>query len=454
MTTLSPALAHVDPPSEPLDAFRLLRTAVRNPIEIWPRAVYRERVYRRRFAGRDVAFFCDPDLIRETLVDRADAFQKADTMRRALRPALGDALLTAEGADWRWQRRAASPIFRHERILAFAPQMIAAAETTRERWLAAGGAELDVAREMMLTTYDVIVRTMLGHDGIDAERVEHAVNDYLDPLGWVIAMSIARLPRWLPHPGRLRSDRARRFLRREIVGMIAKRRGAPEARDDLLALLLAARDPDTGHAMSDRDLADNILTFITAGHETTALALTWTFYLLDRRPEAAERIRAEIEQVTGGGALSAEHVAGLAYTRQVLQEAMRLYPPAAVVVREAVRPVRIGAEELPAGAQVYIPIYAVHRHELLWEAPDVFDPERFAPEAVKARHRYAYLPFGAGPRICIGMSFAMIEGVLILATLLRATRQSLRAGFEPELRLRVTLRPGRGMPMRIAPRRD
>jgi len=454
MTTLSPALARVDPPSEPLDAFRLLRTAVRNPIEIWPRAVYRERVYRRRFAGRDVAFFCDPDLIRETLVDRADGFEKADTMRRALRPALGDALLTAEGADWRWQRRAASPIFRHERILAFAPQMIAAAETTRERWLAAGGAELDVAREMMLTTYDVIMRTMLGGGGIDAERVEQAVNDYLDPLGWVIAMSIARLPRWLPHPGRLRSDRARRFLRREIVAMIAKRRRAPAERDDLLALLLAARDPETGHAMSDRDLADNILTFITAGHETTALALTWTFYLLDRRPEAAERVRAEIEQVTGGAALSAEHVAGLAYTRQVLQEAMRLYPPAAVVVREALRPVRIGSEELSAGAQVYIPIYAVHRHELLWEAPDVFDPARFAPEAVKARHRYAYLPFGAGPRVCIGMSFAMIEGVLILATLLRATRPSLRAGFEPELRLRVTLRPGGGMPMRIAPWRD
>ena len=454
MTGLNPTLARVDPPAEPLGAFSLLRTAVRNPIEIWPQAVYREPVYRRRFAGRDVAFFCDPDMIRETLVDQADAFEKAEPMRRALRPALGDALLTAEGADWRWQRRAASPIFRHERILAFAPAMLAAAETTRDRWLAAGGAELDVAREMMLTTYDVIVRTMLGGGGVDAERVERAVNDYLDPLGWVIAMSIARLPPWLPHPGRLRSDRARRFLRREIVEMIAKRRGAPDAQDDLLALLLAARDPESGNAMSDRELADNVLTFISAGHETTALALTWTFYLLDRRPEAAERIRAEIEQVTGGGPLTAEHVAGLAYARQALQEAMRLYPPAAAIVREAARPVRIGSETLDAGAQVYIPIYAVHRHELLWEAPDVFDPERFAPEAAKARHRYAYLPFGAGPRICIGMSFAMIEGVLILATLLRAARAELRPGFEPELRLRVTLRPGGGMPMRITPRRD
>jgi cytochrome P450 len=442
-------LARVAPPAEPLPPLKLLRTAVRNPIEIWPEAVYREPIYRRRFSGRDILFVSDPDLIREVLVDRADAFVKAETMRRALEPALGKGLLTADGEHWRWQRRAAAPIFRHERLLGFAPDMLAAAERTRERWLAADGGEVDVAREMMLTTYDVIARTMLSGGGVDADRVERAVSDYLDPIGWVIALSIARLPPWLPYPGRRRSEAAQAFLRGEIVRMIGERRASAETRNDLVALLLEAHDPETNAAMSDRELADNILTFITAGHETTALALTWTFYLLDRRPEAAARVRAEVEQVTGGGALKGEHVAGLVYTRQVLQEAMRLYPPAAVVVREAVRDMEIGGHALAAGAQVYVPIYAVHRHAQLWSDPDAFDPERFAPEAVKARHRYAYLPFGAGPRICIGMSFALIEAALILATLLRSTAPTLRPGYEPELRLRVTLRPRDGMPMRL-----
>jgi cytochrome P450 len=443
------ALARVHPPTEPLPPFRLLRTAVRNPIEIWPEAVYREAFYLRRFAGRDILFVSDPDIIREVLVDRADAFVKAETMRRSLEPALGKGLLTAEGEQWRWQRRAASPTFRHERLLAFAPEMIAAAERTRDRWIAARGSEVDVAREMMLTTYDVIARTMLSGGGVDEEKVERAVSHYLDPLGWVIAMSLARLPRWLPYPGRLRSDRARAFLRGEIVRMIAARRAAPSERRDLVALLLEARDTETGAAMSDVELADNILTFITAGHETTALALTWTFYLLDRRPETARQLRAEVEDVTGGGELKGEHVADLTFTRQVLQEAMRLYPPAAVVVREATRDLTIGGQALAAGAQIYVPIYAVHRHVRLWREPDSFDPERFTPDAVKARHRYAYLPFGAGPRICIGMSFAMIEAALILATLLRSTAPKLRQGFEPGLRLRVTLRPATGMPMHV-----
>lgn len=446
-------LARIAPPPRPLPALKLLTAAVRNPLEIWPEAVYREPYYLRRFAGLDVVFLCDPDLIRKALVDEADAFVKGDAMRRTLEPALGRGLLTAEGDHWRWQRRAASPTFRNERILGFAPQMAAAAGRAAERLHATNGREIDVASEMTRTTYDIIASTMLGGGASDPARVERAIRDYLDPLGWVVAMSIARAPQWLPYPGRGRGVRATRYLRREIAEVVATRRASGETRNDLLSLLLEARDPETGAAMDDGDLVDNILTFINAGHETTALALTWALYLLDRHPEAAERIRAEADAVVGDGAVDAVHVAGLTYTRQVLSEAMRLYPPASVLIREAARDFDFGPVSLPAGAQVYVPIYAVHRHALLWHDPDVFDPDRFSPEAAKARHRYAYLPFGAGPRICIGMSFALIEAVIILATLVQRFDFRLRPGFTPKLKLRVTLRPSPGMPMTVTPRR-
>ncbi len=204
--------------------------------------------------------------------------------------------------------------------------------------------------------------------------------------------------------------------------------------------------------MSDRDVADNLLTFITAGHETTALALTWTFYLLGLHPHIEARVVAEIDRVTGGAPLAAEHAGALGYTGQVLQEAMRLYPPAPVIVRAATRDVVIGAQPIARGTAVYVPVYALHRHAKLWDEPDRFDPDRFAAGAAKARHRYQYIPFGAGPRICIGMGFAMLEATLILATLLRATRARLRERYTPGLKLRVTLRPFPGMPMRIEPR--
>ncbi|HEU4518663.1 MAG TPA: cytochrome P450 [Microvirga sp.] len=450
----APNPARIDPPRRQLPALKLIRTVIRNPIEVWPKAVFEEDVFRSRFMSRDTVFVMDPDLVREVLVEKADAFVKAETMRRALRPALGDAILTADGADWRWQRRAAAPIFRHERLLGFAPAMLEAAARTRDRWLALDPSrEVDVGREMMRTTFDIIVETMLsGHAGIDVERVERGVTDYLESTSWAIALTLLQAPDWVPYPGKLRAVRARNYLRAELLRLAAERRPGAGARDDLITLLIEARDPETGQAMSDRDVADNLLTFITAGHETTALALTWTFYLLGLHPHIEARVVAEIDRVTGGAPLAADHAGALGYTGQVLQEAMRLYPPAPVIVRAATRDVVIGAQPVARGTAVYVPVYALHRHAKLWDEPDRFDPDRFAAGAAKARHRYQYIPFGAGPRICIGMGFAMLEATLILATLLRATRARLRDRYTPGLKLRVTLRPFPGMPMRIEPR--
>jgi cytochrome P450 len=335
-------------------------------------------------------------------------------------------------------------------LLGFVGEMIAAAERRRASWLARSGSEIDVAHEMMHTTFDIIVETMLsGRAGIDADRVEGGITDYLESTSWTVALALLRAPRWVPYPGRRRAERARDYLRQEVLRIVGARRAAAECRPDLIGLLLEAQDSETGRAMSDQDLADNLLTFITAGHETTALALTWTFYLLDLHPEIADRILAEIATVTGGEPLRPEHVEQLAYTRQVLQEAMRLYPPAPIVVREAQEDVVLGEERIPAGTSVYIPVYAIHRHARLWDEPDRFDPDRFAPEPAKARHRYAYLPFGAGPRICIGMSFALLEAAAILGVLLPAVRLTRASERAPDLKLRITLRPGAGLPMRL-----
>lgn len=448
-----PVLARITPPARPLGPWRFLRTVVRNPLEAWPETIYREPHYTSSFLGNSSLFVMAPNLIRRVMVDEADAFEKSEVLRRALSPALGDAILTADGARWRWQRRAAAPIFRAERIRSFVPAMIAAAERTRDALAAdaGNGAEVDIAHTMMRTTFEIIAETILsGPGGIDAARVERGITDYLESTSWIFALTLLRAPAWMPFPGRAKAERAKMYLRDELVRLAAEgRRTGTEGRNDLMSLLLAARDPETGQAMDDRDVADNLLTFVTAGHETTALALTWAFYLLSHHPESEALIAAEVEAATGGGKLRPEHLDALPYTRQVILEAMRLYPPVPVVVRAAIRDVDLDGIAVRSGTPITIPIYAVHRHATLWDEPERFDPARFSPDAMKARDRYAYLPFAAGPRICIGMGFALSEAVAILAVLVRSLRFSLRPGYLPELKQRITLRPADGMPMRV-----
>jgi cytochrome P450 len=300
----------------------------------------------------------------------------------------------------------------------------------------------------MRTTFDVILDAMLtGRAGMDVPRIEQAITRYLSIAGWVTALTLMRVPAWVPYPGSRAAGRAGAYLR--SIAAEAVRQARAEGSGNLLRSLAEATDPGTGRAMSDQDLADNFLTFMSAGHETTALALTWTFYLLSLHPAVEQRVVDEIAAVTGGAPLHHAHVQQLVYTRQVLDESMRLYPPAALIARRALRDVHLDGRLLPAGSPVYVPVYAVHRHERLWEEPDRFDPERFRPERAQARDRYAYLPFGAGPRICIGMGFAITEAVVLLATLLRSYRLVLRPGFRPNMQLRVTLRPGGGMPMQL-----
>jgi cytochrome P450 len=432
----------------------MLIRIIRDPIEALPPAVFHAPLVHTNVLGRDRFHVLDPALIQETLVGNADALDKGPELRRTLGPALGDGLLTANGAQWRWQRQAAAPIFRHERLIAFLPAMLKAAAETRDRWLGLPpAAEIDVGHEMMRTTFDIILETMIsGKADIDADRVERAITTYLETTGWVFALSLMKAPSWTPYPGRARASAAGGYLRGEIMRITAARRTSGSRSGDLIDLLLAASDPETGRTMTDDEVTDNLLTFVAAGHETTALGTAWTFDLLSRHPDCEARVVAEIEAVTKGGALQPGHIAQLAYTRQVFQEAMRLYPPAPIIARVTTRPFALANRPVPVGSMIYVPIYALHRHTALWTRPEEFDPDRFAPGPSAARHRFAYLPFGAGPRICIGSAFAMMEGVAILATLLRAVRLRSTADRAPKPRKRLTLRPTRKLVMRVARR--
>jgi cytochrome P450 len=230
--------------------------------------------------------------------------------------------------------------------------------------------------------------------------------------------------------------------------MVERRRREP-SRGDLVDLLMQAQDPESGRRMDDVLLRDNLLTFIAAGHETTALALTWSLYLLGRDPATAERVRAEIAAVAGDDSLTDEHVARLTFTRQVVQEAMRLYPSLPLMSRMCAEDTHAGGHPVKKGAFIFVPIYAIHRHRRLWRDPDAFDPDRFGPEESAGRHRFAYLPFGGGPRVCIGQTFALTEAVAILATLVRGATLEPDPGHRIRPVMRVSMRPQGGMPMTL-----
>ncbi len=442
------------PPPEPRGLWGL-PTLWRNYVESIPQAAYEEGVLRVRRRGADVIFVCDPDLIAEILVERTEAFGRDIATRRAFAPMLGEtSLFLAEGAEWRWQRRAAAPIFRHDTLLSFVPVFAAMAQRQAERWRALRHDEpVDAAAAMTRTTFDIIVEAMLGGSAsLDAERYSRALSVSFETIPWHLIYAMFSLPAWMPFPHRRRAMRGRDYLHADVRRIVEARRAQRSDRRDLLDLLLAAQDPKTGRRMTDEEVTANLLTFIIAGHETTAVALSWTLWLLAKDQASQQRVFDEATAVAGDAAIEAGHVEGLSFCRQVLQEAMRLFPPAAAISRHPKAPTALGGIAITPHTRVHIPIFALHRNARLWQHPTAFDPDRFAPEQAKSRPRYAFLPFGAGPRICIGAGFALIEAAVILATLIRAFRFVPVPGHKPKPVARVTLRPAGGMPLFIAPR--
>ncbi len=436
----------VVPPDQPLPYFHALWKLIDNPIEAWPRAVYEEPFFERG----QFLYAADPSMLKDILLDKVDAFPKDWMFDRVTKPALGEGLLTAQGEHWRWQRRAAASGFRPDNVAAMTPVMVSAAEAALERWREMGdGARLDISTEMTSITFQVILDTMLsGGDGIDVPAAARRITDYLETLGGINVADLLQWPTWTRVALAPRGYRAMVYLKAMVDRMVVRRRQEPP-RGDLVDLLMQAEDPESGRRMDDVLLRDNLLTFIGAGHETTALALTWALYLLSVDPGTAARGRAEIAEVAGDETITHDHVERLAFTRQVIHESMRLYPSLPLMSRMAAEDTEAGGHPVAKGTFIFIPIYAIHRHRLLWPNPDAFDPDRFAPENSAGRHRFAYLPFGAGPRVCIGQTFALIEAVAILATLVRGATLEPDPGHRIRPLMRVSMRPQGGMPMTL-----
>ena len=456
MSVMSPSIqaaAGARAPRSPLAGLRHVATAFRNLVDAWPEQVYEEGLVQGRLLGRPVTYVVDPERIRTLLVDDAHRLVRDDAMTRALSPALGQGLLTSAGPAWRAQRRTAAPAFRPDRVSALAPAMARVASATLARWGAAGLPRVvDLQSEMMRTTLDVIVAAMVSDDeGFDAPAFSRALDAYLGQTNWSIAFGVMGVPAWVPHPRCVTGAMAARQLRSMTSLVIAARRRRGESGGDLLGAMLASAGPEPGDGFEADRVVDNLLTFVMAGHETTALALTWTLRLIADHPDVERRMLREIE---GMAAPPGEPgaVDQLAYTRQVVLEAMRLYPPAALLVRRAAEDLRVGDLRVPAGGSIHIPVYALHRHRRLWTDPDAFDPDRFEPGRSKDRHRFAFIPFGGGPRVCIGMGMAITECLVILATLLPRVRLRPTVPSLPGTRLRVTLRPVGGVPMVVEPR--
>ncbi len=387
----------------------------------------------------------DPEAIRTMLLDRLDDYPKSLVTKNLLRPAVGESLFIAEGAHWRWQRRAAAPVFSFRNVMNLAPIMTGAAERCVERIEAAGPRAINMLDEMTTTTFDVIADvTLSGGDSFDRAGVHNAIEDYLRDAGRISFLDILGAPDWIPRPARLVTGRAMRETKKMADRAIESRvaRGT-EGVPDLLDLLLAGEDPETKRKMNTAELRDNLLTFIVAGHETTALTLAWSLYLLAFDQEVQDRARAEAKEVLGDRAATGADVEKLKFIRQIVDEALRLYPPAGVVSRTAQKADTLGGREVRPGDTVMIPIYALHRNYRLWDEPDAFIPDRW--EDGRPVDRYAYLPFGDGPRICIGSSFALQEAVIILASLVARFRFTAVEGLQPDPVMILTLRPDGGV---------
>jgi cytochrome P450 len=445
---------HVEPMRKRLGRLAFMFAFVRNPLRVLPRAAYEDDFVAIATGRVPRVWVTSPSLIKAVLLDEREKFGKL-TQIRLLGPMLGKGILTSEGAEWKWQRQAAAPMFRPQDLGNFVPAFVRAAEQTLARWRTqANGTVHEIDADMRRATFDVISATLLpAADDAFALTFERSIGSLQRSAGWDILYASMNMPGWLPRPGIVAAARAVTQLRLTVAALVRARRDAPPnaaVRDDLLQRLVAARDPETGRAMDDRQLVDNLLTFYLAGHDTTAKALTWTLYLLARSPEWSAALEEEIERVTGGAAISAAHVEKLVLAQQVLKESMRLFPPVPMMSRQAVADASIEGHLIRAGTSVLIPIYAIHRHTKRWENAGEFDPTRFAPEKERAIPRYQYMPFGAGPRICIGMSFAMIEATAILATLVRHARFAPGPGPAPTPIARVTLMPQGGMPLAVS----
>ncbi|HEX8712427.1 MAG TPA: cytochrome P450, partial [Terracidiphilus sp.] len=395
----------------------------------------------------------NPTAVRHVFLDNAANYRKDDLQLKILSPGFGDGVLTAEGESWRTQRRALAPLFSPREVAGFAGAMqrVAARAVARLR-IRPDGAVADVGDVMARIALEMLEETLFSQGlGQEKSSFRAAITRYAETFGRVDPLDLLGAPDFVPRIGRWLGRSTLKFYDEAVEAIIGSRRALIEAGGepprDVLTLLLAARDPDTGRGLPEASIRANIVTFINAGHETTANALTWTLFLLSQSPEWRERAEADADEAfDADGRVAVEKCAIL---RAVFEEALRLYPPAAMLSRQAAADDELAGVAVPAGAVITVSPYVLHRRRGLWDHPDAFDPSRFVGERRERIDRFAYIPFGAGPRVCIGMGFAVQEGIVLLAHLLRSLRFDLVEGQAVMPLQRVTLRPKGGLKMHV-----
>jgi cytochrome P450 len=402
-----------------------------------------------RLGRQDVYLVSNPDWIKDILVTNQTNFTKSRFLERA-KVLLGEGLLTSDGEFHRRQRRLVQPAFHRDRLIGYAAAMVETTAQTREQWT--NGAHLDMSREMMRLTLAVVAKTLFSADVTsDADEIGNALTQVMVLFDMVL-MPFSEWIEKLPLPSIRRFEKARDFLDKTIYGIIAERRASKEDKGDLLSMLLLAQDEDGTTGMSDKQIRDEALTLFLAGHETTANALMWAWYLLSQNPSAAERFYNEVDRVLEGRLPTFDDLPRLKYTEGVFAESMRLYPPAWVIGRRAKTDYAIAQYTIPAKSIIMMSPWVVHRDPRWFPQPDQFNPERWAFQGDE-RPKFSYFPFGGGTRVCIGERFAWMEGVLLLATVAQAWRFKLVPGHPVATAALITLRAKHGMKM-VAERRN
>ena len=455
-TTEVPVLAAPSRPDGRMSLRQFLRVVRENILATYAPEDFDKDFIARRLLWRRTFVVNEPNGVRHVLLDNAQNYKKSELSRRILEPGLGRGLITTDGELWRRHRRIMAPAFDPRSVAGYAPVMTEVTEEMLAQWDALPErSEVDVAVAMMHTTLHIISRAMFSSDSDEiVDVVERGVSEYQTTVRPNL-LDLLHFPEWLTE---LISPRMADGILDEfdasVDRLLTERGRAPDAEPkDLLARLIAARDTETGGGMTAQEVRDQVVTIFMAGHETTAQALAWTWYLLSQHPAAEAKLHAELASVLEGRTPRHEDVANLPYARMVLEEAMRLYPPAHTLGRQPIAADEVSGHRIPAGSTVLIVPWMLHRKPSLWERPDRFEPERFSPERSAARPRFTYLPFGAGPRICIGAAFAMEEGILILATIAQRYRLRLKPGHPVEPQGLITIRPRYGLPMILERRR-
>jgi len=444
-----PAPVPLDAPLGPIATMRVLR---RNPIESWTEAHFDLPILIGPTILGTVALISDPAAIRRVFVDNAANYRKDALQKRVLGASLSDGLLEAEDEQWRVQRRTLAPLFTPKTVGSFAQSINAAAfDLVARLQRFRDGRVVDMQVEMARVTLDVLGRTIFS-DGLgrNLDEFASAISGYFATIGTLDPFDLLDFPEWVPRLSKLGQRSAEKFFGTVVESIIARRRrliakDKEKAPRDILTLLLEAQDPQTGTGLSENEVWANVLTFIGAGHETTANALTWSLFLISLSGEWRERLIAEADNVLSGPV--EDHAARLVETRAVIEEAMRLYPPVASMSRQAIGRDDLAGKRIRKGNLVMVSQWVLHRHRLLWENPDRFDPRRFLPGARERINRFAYLPFGAGPRVCIGASFSLQEAAIILAHLMQSFTFEHQNKHKVTPVQRITLRPAGGLPM-------